>query len=183
MRRGAPRPRFRPVGRLRRVVCDDRDALCGERRGSGAPRARQPEDEDASREVAHGTSVIGPSPVKSDGLEADAPEAGSVPVSMRTRRRHLLIAAALAGVAVAAAIAVVAVTGGKEEAPEVSWAPAPRQVRGLTVLAQAGGTLRPAHDARRRRLPSRSASGRRPRGISLASWRSPQPTTAAGSPR
>ena len=57
---------------------------------------------------------------------------------MRTRRRHLLIAAALAGVAVAAAIAVVAVTGGKEEAPEVSWAPAPRQVRGLTVLAQAG---------------------------------------------
>ena len=66
------------------------------------------------------------------------PEAGSVSFSMRTRRRHLLAATALAGVAVAAAIAVVGVTGVKKETPEVSWAPAPRQARGLTVLAQAG---------------------------------------------
>ena len=66
---------------------------------------------------------------------------------MPTRRRYLLVLAALAVVALGAAIVVAGATRGKPHAPDASWAPAPRQVRGLTVLAQAGDGRYALHTA------------------------------------
>ena len=56
---------------------------------------------------------------------------------MRTHRRTLLTVAVLASLAGASALVVVVRTGG-DSTPRSSWAPAPREVRGLTVLAQSG---------------------------------------------
>jgi hypothetical protein len=57
---------------------------------------------------------------------------------MRTPRlRNLLVIAILAAVAAAAAVTVMRAAAGASDA-DVSWAPAPRKVRGLTVLASAG---------------------------------------------
>ena len=57
---------------------------------------------------------------------------------MRPPRRYLFAVAALAAVAAAAAIGIHGVVGGKAGDPAASWAPAPREVRGLTVVAQSG---------------------------------------------
>jgi hypothetical protein len=58
---------------------------------------------------------------------------------MRTpRHRHLQVAAVLTVLGAAAVLAVVKATGAGSVSRDVSWAPAPRQVHGLTVLAQAG---------------------------------------------
>jgi hypothetical protein len=63
------------------------------------------------------------------------------------RRRTLLLAVALLA-AVAVAIAIVLVPrGGDDGSPDASWAPAPRQVRGLTVLAQSGHRRYALHTA------------------------------------
>jgi hypothetical protein len=58
---------------------------------------------------------------------------------MPKRRRTLLVAAASSALAVGGALLVLAVAGGDGNgASRASWAPAPREVRGLTVVAQSG---------------------------------------------
>ena len=66
---------------------------------------------------------------------------------MRPCRRHLLAVTALAAFGALAAAVVVGVTGGGQDTREASWAPAPREVRGLTVLAQSGHRRYALHTA------------------------------------